>query len=245
MQREPVTLYSTPLGKEMHLLVYGERGVPMLIFPTQDSLCTNMEDFGMIQTMQDWIDGGVFQVYVVDSNDQESWSNTQGDPARRAERQEQYYRFITEEVLPLIQKKNTSGKLPLVTGFSMGGTHAAIVFLRRPELFSGLLAISGVYNSDYFFGSWMNSTLYNNTPTEFIRHMPKDHPYIQLYNQKRLVFCVGQGAWEEDGIRTMKDLEGSMKHLGIHAWFDYWGYDVNHDWPWWKKMIRYHLPKFL
>jgi len=25
---------------------------------------------------------------------------------------------------------------------------------------------------------------------------------------------------------------------------DLWGYDVNHDWPWWKKMIIYFLGKF-
>jgi len=29
---------------------------------------------------------------------------------------------------------------------------------------------------------------------------------------------------------------------GIHGWTDFWGYDVDHDWPWWKKQIRYFLP---
>ena len=32
---------------------------------------------------------------------------------------------------------------------------------------------------------------------------------------------------------------------GIHAWVDLWGYDVDHDWPWWKKQIRYFLPYLL
>ena len=41
--------------------------------------------------------------------------------------------------------------LPIVTGPSLGANQAAITFLRRPELFSGLIALSGVYNSDYFF----------------------------------------------------------------------------------------------
>ena len=26
---------------------------------------------------------------------------------------------------------------------------------------------------------------------------------------------------------------------------DFWGYDVEHDWPWWKKQIRYFLPYLL
>jgi esterase/lipase superfamily enzyme len=32
---------------------------------------------------------------------------------------------------------------------------------------------------------------------------------------------------------------------GIHAWCDFWGYDVSHDWDWWKKQSRYFLPKVL
>lgn len=244
MRREFVTLHSRYLSRDMHLLVYGEGGVPLLAFPTQDSMCGNLEDFGMVDTMADDIESGRCQLFTVDTVDRESWSDTAGDPAWRAARQEAYYDFIIEEVLPFVREKNGTGRLPVAMGFSMGGTHAAIVFLRRPELFSGVLAISGVYNSDYFFGSWMDGTLYENTPTEFLRHMPATHPYIRLYNEKKMVFCVGQGAWEEEGVRTLRDMEGSLRRLGVHAWCDYWGYDVNHDWPWWKKMIRYHLPDF-
>ena len=50
---------------------------------------------------------------------------------------------------------------------------------------------------------------------------------------------------EEDGIITMKALEQAWRAKGINGWFDYWGYDVNHDWPWWKKQIRYFLPEVL
>ena len=28
---------------------------------------------------------------------------------------------------------------------------------------------------------------------------------------------------------------------GIEAWGDFWGYDVAHDWYWWKKQINYFL----
>jgi len=27
----------------------------------------------------------------------------------------------------------------------------------------------------------------------------------------------------------------------IPAWIDLWGPDVNHDWPWWYKLLPYHL----
>lgn len=135
--------------------------------------------------------------------------------------------------------------LPVVTGLSMGANHAAIVFLRRPDLFRGVVALSGVYDSDYFFHGWMNPTLYENSPERFLPNLPQDHPYVNLYNQRQMIFCVGQGAWEEDGVRTLRHLERVFKEKGIRAWCDFWGYDVSHDWPWWFRQMRYFIPNVI
>ena len=75
--------------------------------------------------------------------------------------------------------------------------------------------------------------------------MPADHPYIGLYNERRIAFCVGQGAWEDEGRRTTDLLRNVMDAKGIQSRCDFWGYDVNHDWPWWRKQIRYFLPWLL
>lgn len=245
MERNIITHMSEQLGKEMSVIVYGSGGVPVLAFPTQDSPCTNYEEFGMIGAMSNFIDSGAIQLFCVDTVDKESWSDTNGDALWRAARQEQYFNYITNEVLSLIHRENKNPVLPLVMGLSMGGTHAAITFLRRPYLFSGLLAISGVYDSGYFFGNWMNDTLYLNSPVAFIPNMASDHPYISEYNRKKMIFCVGQGAWEEEGVRTLSILGRQFAEKGIHAKLDFWGFDVNHDWPWWFKMVRYFLPQLL
>ncbi|MBQ2640523.1 MAG: prolyl oligopeptidase family serine peptidase, partial [Lachnospiraceae bacterium] len=146
---------------------------------------------------------------------------------------------------PLIEQRNTSGRRPVAVGCSLGATHAGIVALRRPDLFEGCIAMSGIYDATYFTGGWMNSVWYDNSPVHFLQNMPTDHHYIDLYNHRSLIFCVGQGAWEEDGIRTLLLMASIFQYKGIHAWCDFWGYDVNHDWPWWKKQIRYFLPKVL
>ena len=52
-------------------------------------------------------------------------------------------------------------------------------------------------------------------------------------------------AWEEDGVRSLKYLESVFREKGIHAWCDFWGYDVAHDWPWWFRQMRYFLPYML
>ena len=56
------------------------------------------------------------------------------------------------------------------------------------------------------------------------------------------MICVGQGAWEEPLLAGTRRLDAVLHQKGIRAWVDYWGYDVNLDWPWWKKQIRYFLP---
>ena len=33
-----------------------------------------------------------------------------------------------------------------------------------------------------------------------------------------------------------------FREKGIEAWCDFWGPDVNHDWPWWFRQMRYFLP---
>ena len=139
-------------------------------------------------------------------------------------------------------ERNGSELRPLAIGCSMGATHAVIAALRRPDLFQGCIALSGVYDADCFFGGWMDGTLYENSPTAFLPNMPATHPYVEIYNRRQIVLCVGQGAWEEDGIRSQRVLDEAFRAKGISAWCDYWGHDVNHDWPWWKKQIRYFLP---
>ena len=243
MNREEVTHYSRHLDRDMHLMIYGQGGVPFLSFPTQDSMCHNYEDFGMIHQLADFIEENKIQLFVVDTVDRESWSPKDWDNEYRAARQEQYFRYITDEVIPLIHDRNP--QTPAVTGFSMGADHAVITFLRRPDLFRGVIALSGVYDADYFFDGFMNPTLYDNSPERFLPNMPADHPFVALYNQKKLIFCVGQGAWEEDGVRTLRHLQRVFESKGIHAWCDFWGYDVNHDWPWWFRQLRYFLPVLL
>ena len=190
MHIEEITHYSNCLDREMHMMIYGHGGVPFLAFPTQDSLCHNYEEFGMIRELSDYLENGQIQYFVVDTIDKESWSEGDWDKGRRAWKQELYFHYIVDEVMPFILER-TGGKLPMTTGCSLGANHAVLTFLRRPDLFSGCVALSGLYDSNVFFKGWMNDTLYDNSPECFLPNMSPDHPYIDLYNQKQIIICVG------------------------------------------------------
>jgi esterase/lipase superfamily enzyme len=77
--------------------------------------------------------------------------------------------------------------------------------------------------------------------------MEWNHPYIDLYKRSRIIVCCGAGTYEEEFLKDTKDLEYELKKFGIDAWFDYWGFDCDHDWPWWRKQLPYfmsHLEPF-
>lgn len=241
--------YSPALGRDMDCNVYGHAGRPVLFIPCQDGHHRDFEGFQMTDTWAPWIESGKVMVFSIDTIDEETWSNTAGDPYWRGQRHEQWIRYITDEMVPfmrdMVNRRNGWEGYPGVIAFgcSLGASHAANLFLRRPDLFDGLIALSGIYTSEYGFGDYRDETVYNNSPVHYIANMPADHPYVQRYNNNRGVICVGQGAWEQtDTTLRLKEL---FREKGINIWVDIWGHDVNHDWPWWHKMVPYFLPYVL
>ena len=130
-------------------------------------------------------------------------------------------------------------------GASMGAMHAANLFFRRPDLFDSVFAISGLYDSQDFFGGYMDDLVYNNCPVHYLANMPLDHHYIDMYNNRKILIVVGQGNWEGPLIESTRRLEHVLRSKGIGAQVDYWGFDVDHDWPWWYKMVEHYVPQFL
>ena len=244
MKREYYNQHSDVLNEDMSMIVYGEGGYPVIAFQAQDAKSNNFEDFGMIDALAPFIDEGRIQVFSVDNLDEQSWSDQGGDKGARAWRQEEYFKFVTDELVPRVHAWNNSDLRPLTVGCSMGATHAAIAAFRRPDLFQGCIALSGVYRTSFFFGDWMDENLYNNDIPAFLTNMPTDHPYVNLYNQRQLVMCVGQGAWEE-GIDDLHYIDDQLNRLGVSHWCDFWGTDVNHDWPWWRKQMPYFMAEVL
>ena len=72
MYKEELTQYSRHLDRDMHIMVYGHDGLPFLAFPTQNSMCHNFEDFGMISELSDFLEEGRIRLFVVDTVDSES-----------------------------------------------------------------------------------------------------------------------------------------------------------------------------
>ena len=247
METQYFNQYSPALGRDMECKGYGHAGRPVLFIPCQDGRFFDFENFHMTDTWAPWIESGQVMVISIDTIDGETWSNKGGDPYWRIRRYEQWVRYITDEVAPFIRHRawERSGWEGSITvfGCSLGATHAVNLYFRFPETFSGLLALSGIYTADYGFDGYMDELVYANSPVHSLANLPADHPYIEKFNRNKGIICVGQGAWEMPD--TTRRLAQIFHEKGINVWVDFWGYDVNHDWPWWHKQVAYFVPKLL
>ena len=240
--------FSRHLGRDMEFKVYGHAGKPVLFLPCEGGRFYDYEDFGMIDRWAQWIEEGRCCIYTADSIDHETYLSA-GPGAQRTQRHEQWYNYILGELVPYIRllscQRNGYDQGIMTFGCSMGAMHASNLFFRRPDQFNAVLALSGVYDSKMYFGDYMDDLLYQNTPVEYLRNLSEDHYYKRMYNNRRMLFTVGQGPWEEASLNSLRYLEYILRDRGIHARVKYWGNDVSHDWPWWYKMVELYVPRFL
>lgn len=230
--------YSRNLNREIEYKTYGEQGHAVLVFPSQDGRFYDYQNFDMVATLSPFIETGQIRLICADSIDPETWSDLGGNPRYRLEQHERWYNYIIDELIPAVRRGNETF---IATGCSMGGFHAGLFFFRRPDLFDTLLALSGLYHGDYFFNGYFDDLLYNNSVLHFLGGMADDHPYWNLYRNRRIICCVGQGKWEDDLLDSTRRLDTVLAQHNVDRWFDYWGHDVDHDWAWWRKQIYYFM----
>ncbi|MBR4570364.1 MAG: transposase, partial [Candidatus Riflebacteria bacterium] len=114
--------------------------------------------------------------------------------------------------------------------------------LRHPDCFDACIALAGVYDLRRVVGDYWDDNVYFNSPVDYLPNL-NDEWFLERLRDSRIIICTGQGAWEcPDDSRRMKEI---FEAKGIPAWVDLWGYDVNHDWPWWKIMLPHFLPYIL
>ena len=245
MQYEEVSWYSSRVNREMRIKIYGHYGMPIICFPCQDKQSDDFYNNGMIDNLADFIEAGRIKLYCLDANDDETVSYQGWDRERASYMLTQYHEYIVNEVLPFIYDRQGGYCTPLLFGMSMGATHAAINFFRRPELFDGFLALSGNYDLSYFFGDHFTHEAYMNSPVHFLANMQYNHPYINIYNSKKMIVVIGSGAFEYLVSYSNDWLKRVTDEKGIHVWYNFWDENSIHDWPSWKYQARYFLGQLL
>lgn len=242
MERRTTAWFSQNLNMEMPLVAYGHGGYPLLMLPTAAADYLEYERFHLVDAIRPLIDRGQVRAYSINSVNRYSLLNDQMPPQLKAELLTRYDHYITDEVLPLIRRD--TGKpdaRPVTTGASLGAFLAANTYFKHPDLFRGVIAISGSYDIRPYLNGYYDDNVYFNNPVDYLSNLSDDHYLPLLRRADAIVILTGQGAYEApERSRALSDI---LHARGIPHTLDVWGADVNHDWPWWRKMLPYWLER--
>jgi esterase/lipase superfamily enzyme len=234
--------HSPTLGLSMPVVTYGDRGRPVVLFPTAAADFLENERFFLIKAVEPAILAGRIRLFSIDSINRLAWMDSKVPVAEQARRQALYARYIEEEFVPYVRHvTGDPGARPVTAGASFGAFHAANMLFRRPDLFSGVIGMSGFYDlaPDYLKG-YSDDNCYFNNPMWYLRNL--SGPVLeQLRAACRIILVSGRGAYEVPA--ASQQLSTVLDEKGIPHVLDFWGPDVNHDWPWWRRMLPYYLDR--
>ncbi len=229
---------SPNLQKETEIAVYGYFGYALLMFPTAASGFLEYEQNHLIDCIAGFINNGTLKAYTVDGINRESWLDKNIHVTEKIRRQMLYNKYIEDEVISFINS-DCGGSVPvIVSGASLGAFQAANAFFRRPALYAGLIVMSGSYDLKPYTEGYFNDDCYFNSPVDFMANLT-DEEILNRMRNKNIIISSGQGKNEDPD--ASKELSDILNSKGINHWLDLWGYDVEHDWPAWHKMLPYYL----
>ncbi|GAC1419261.1 MAG: esterase family protein [Flavisolibacter sp.] len=223
----------------MPLAVYGHYGFAILLLPTAAADYLEYERFQLIDSLQPFIEAGKIKIYSINSINHESWMHQYLDGKTKVTRHQQYNEYVYEEVIPFI-KNHTSFSTPIIScGASFGALHSMNLFLKRPDLINGVIAMSGVYDLTEYTRGYFDDDVYFNSPQHFMANL-EDHRILeQVRASQHLHIFSGSGAFEDPGASGR--FASLLYQKNINYELDIWGEEWPHDWQTWRYVLPYYL----
>ena len=239
MQRILDSWHSPSLGKNMEIAVYGHYGFALLMIPSAAADYLEYERFYLIDAIRPMIDEGKFKVFSINSINSESRLNDRIPPTQKSRRHQQFNAYVENEVVPYIRNA-VGGSTPIITtGVSLGALHAANLAFRRPDLFQGTVAMSGIYDLKSYTKGYWDQNVYFNSPVDYVANMQDGETLNRLRQGKNYHFITGSGAYEDPSASRAFGEVLAMK--GIPHNVEVWGNEWRHDWPTWRAMLPSYL----
>jgi esterase/lipase superfamily enzyme len=238
MRREYCRWYSQALGREMEMLVFGQDGLPVVVFPTARGRFYEFEDCGMVGAVAKKIGERRLQLFCVDSVDAESWYNRDVLARGRIARQVQFEQYVIGEVVPFARKDFARPPLAAI-GCGFGGYHAVNTCLRYPSLFTRCLSMSGTFDLKGlgFLDGYYDDDCYFNLPMDYLPNL-SDTGILDCVRRNTFVLATGvrDSCWSEN-----EQMAAVMWAKRIEVRMDAWGDNARQGWPLWQRMVQTYL----
>ena len=135
-----------------------------------------------------------------------------------------------------MRQKNGDPHL-VALGCSFGGYHAANLALRRPEIFSGFISLSGAFDPSPFLDGYYDEDCYYHLPTHYLPNLT-DAWYLDRFRENRFVLATG---WDDHCLKENQHLARILNEKTIPHRFDVWDEQNSHGWPAWRKMLERYV----
>ena len=239
MKRELASWFSPSLQKEMPIVGYGDYGFALLLVPTAAADYLEYERFQLMDTLAPYINSGKVRIFSINSINNESWLNNEMAGEHKAIRHNQFNQYVFNEVVPFI-KTSTSNETPIITcGASFGALHSMNLFLKRPDLIDGVIAMSGVYDLTEYTKGFYDDQVYFNSPQHYVPNLTDQWYLENIRKSKHIHILTGSGDYEDP--QASRNFSGVLNGKGIGHELDIWGSEWKHDWPTWRAMLPAYL----
>jgi esterase/lipase superfamily enzyme len=178
-------------------------------------------------------------VYSVNSINIESWLNDNAHPKHKTWMHNQFNSYIYDEVIPFIKTTAGEDTSIIISGASFGALHSMNLFLKRPDLISGVIAMSGVYDLTEYSKGYFDDDVYFNSPQHFMPNLTDHNTLEQIRRSNHIHLFSGSGDYEDPN--ASRSFASILYNKGINYELDIWGSEWRHDWDTWRKMLPHYL----
>src|SRR2546427_4772120 len=194
MERRTTSWFSPNLQMDMPLVAYGHAGQTLLMLPTAAADYLEYERFYLVDAIKPFVEQGKIRAYSINSVNRWSLLSEQMPSQLKAELLSRYDRYIVDEVLPLIRNENEEKfARPITTGASLGAFLAANEYFKHPDLFRGVIAMSGGYDIRSYLNGYYDDNVYFNNPLDYLPNLNDDRylPMLRRADALYILCCLG------------------------------------------------------
>ena len=231
MKEQHVKWYSPNLSKDIEMLTFGDRGYPVIVFPTSMGSYVENRDFKLIESAKWFIDNGLVKIYCPDGIDKLSWYNRKISPADRVKNHVWYDMMLYHELAPRAAYETGVHRVA-AAGCSFGGYHATNFGFRHPDRVKYIFNMSAAFDIKSHLDGFYDENVYFNNPVDFI-------PNANDPQLSDMFVVLGTGEFDIclDANVKMAQMLGKK---GIPNWLDIRP-KAQHDWPIWREMFPHYL----
>ncbi len=250
MKKRLERVQSPQLGRAVSLWSYGHWGPPLVVFPTAAGFAHEWEAQGMVEALAPWLEAGKLKLYCPESNVAEAWTKKENDAAWRIQRHDALREVGRRDAGAAHPRGlQQSGGQPGDEPDDRRGEPGRLLLGEHRAQVPGDLPLGAVHERPLPYDPLHRGLL---EPRRLPQQSARLCPGIRAANRSTACAATPTSPWSAARERSKRAASRRPRRSAICSKArafphdrDIWGYDVAHNWAWWKRQAQYHLSRRL